>query len=79
MAEMLPVKYKWVCGSYSGSKAKTIIEHANMGMGYKVLQITGKGQGFTVLAAFRFPLVKPIPSHLTEIVDKDRIKKLEER
>jgi len=68
---------KWVAASYTGDRAKSVLAHANEGIGYKILQQSGRGTTLQVLAAFLAP--EPLPAHVTEIVDPIKIAKLEGR
>jgi hypothetical protein len=74
-----PMSAEWVVGRYTGERAKSVMDHANAGIGYFILQQGGKGTGMWCLAAFVRPLDSPTPEHLTRVTDRSQLAKLEAR
>lgn len=70
-------KYTWVVGRYEGEDAKRIGESAGVGIGYKIIASEGVGARRTIVAAFVFPTMRPIPQHLEEVTDVKKLNMLE--
>jgi hypothetical protein len=70
------IEAKWVVGAYQGERAKSVMAHAAAGIGYRILQNSGKGPQSQILAAFQTADF-PIPPHLTEVKDPIKIQQLE--
>lgn len=61
------MKFEWVKGRYTGKKATSVIEHADEGIGYIIIEKgKDKNEAF-VIAAFRRALDSPRPHHLEEL------------
>lgn len=69
---------KWVIGYYEGDRARSVAAHAHAGIGYFVLEESGKGNGYHVAAAFRYAGTD-MPDNLIEIHDPEAIAKLERK
>jgi len=78
MSEAMPVKGSWVVGSFEGEQAKRVVDHADAGVGYIILERAGSKVHPAVLAAFRRAEDSPIPVHLNEVKDHYKIEKYEE-
>ena len=74
---MSSVEFEWVVGKFSGAQAKSVHAHADAGIGYIVLDHGGRGDGTSVLAAFRRPSDSVIPPYLTEVRDPFKIAEYE--
>jgi hypothetical protein len=60
---------RWVIGTYSGARMKSVLAHAEAGVGYLVL---GQDMG-SVTVAFIYAGPWPAPSHLQVIDDPHRV------
>lgn len=69
---------EWVVGRFTGEQAKSVMAHANAGIGYKIIQKGPAGNSY-VLAAFRRPCGLPLPDHLTRVTDPIQIARLQAR
>lgn len=58
------MQYEWVIGIFEGDKAKSVLEHANMGAGYFIRRQSGAGRNVQIEAAFRRPIDGPRSEHL---------------
>lgn len=74
-----PIGSSWVIGVFTGQQAKLVQAHADVGVGYFVLEKTGKNDSLTVKAAFRRVHDSPIPFHLTEVKNPMQIDELEKK
>lgn len=71
---------EWVVGRYKGDRAKSVLAHANEGIGYIILDTTQtRGASLEVVAAFRRPKDSPRPEHLELVVDPYKIAKYEKQ
>jgi hypothetical protein len=55
---------EWVIGLFEGEQAKSVLAHADMGIGYFIQKQERNGYNRTVYAAFRRPMDSPRPEHL---------------
>lgn len=71
--------YTWVIGVASprSNRGKNIIAHANVGVGYVILN-KARAASDDIKYAFRFAVNQPIPHHLTEATPEQSTK-LDER
>ena len=69
--------YQWVVGKYTGKQAGSIEAHALAGIGYVILDSSGKGHNKTVVAAFKSAIDKPLEHHLQIVTDQHKIDKYE--
>lgn len=76
---MNTMRTEWVTGYYIGERAKSIIEHANAGIGYFIIQQGRQGNQATCLAAFQRATDSPVPEHLDVVRDARMIAKLDKR
>ncbi len=75
-----PVEAVWVVGFFEGTKAKSVLEHAHAGVGYILLNESGRGASTTCLVAFRKIVNdEPLPPHLEEVKDPFKIQEYEKR
>lgn len=70
---------EWCIGRAIGDRAKSIIEHANAGIGYFILEQGRQGNQATCLYAFRRAVDGPTPESLTKVIDFAMIRKLDAR
>jgi hypothetical protein len=73
------MKIEWVIGRAIGDRAKSIMDHANAGIGYFIMESGKQGNQQTCLYAFRRAADAPVPDHLTVVVEYHRIQKLDDR
>lgn len=66
-----PAESVWVVARYEGDRLKSVKAHTESGIGYFEY-----GDG---LYAFRYAGPRPVPEHLTEVVNPKRIEELERR
>ena len=59
------VKFVWCIGVYEGERAKSVLDHASLGIGYFIRRSEGGGRGAWVEAAFRWPTNHLQPEHLS--------------
>lgn len=71
--------YQWAIGYYIGEQAKSIIEHANAGIGYFLIEQGRQGNQATAQAAFRHAMDGPMPEHLSLVTAEGMIRKLNDR
>ena len=72
--------FAWVVGRYEGDAAKKILANAHAGIGsYLVLEDFSTRFKHEGIVAFRFPLDRPIPHHLTKVTDYRKIAEYDER
>lgn len=76
MSEFMPVE--WVIGRAVGDRAKSIIAHANAGIGYFVLEQGKQGSQAFCLYATRRVMDSPLPEHLNLVTDPIMLKKLDD-
>lgn len=70
----------WVVGNFTGPAAKSVIDHAEAGIGYLMISKSGSREGSECLAAFRMvPDKDGIPNHLNEVRDPFKIKSYEDQ
>ena len=74
-----PMYVEWVVGRAVGDRAKSIIDHANAGLSYFIMEQGKQGNQTFCLYAFRRPMDSPVPDHLTRVVDPFQQKKLDDR
>lgn len=67
----------WAKARYTGDRAKRVLEHANMGIGYIVLERPEKGSTWAVVAFRRAS--GPLPVGVEEIKDQRLIASLEKK
>lgn len=72
-----PVTSQWVVGRAVGDQAKSIIAHAQMGVGYHILEQGREAQSVFCLYAFRRPTNSPCPDHLTPVNKSELMGRLE--
>ena len=72
-----PMQCEWVVGTYESERAKSVLRHAEAGIGYIILESVGRGNSQTIVAAFRRPMDSPLPAHLTAVKDPAQIAKYE--
>jgi hypothetical protein len=70
---------EWCIGRAVGDRAKSIIDHANSGVGYFIMEQGKQGAQTFCLYAFRRAADSPVPEHLTRVVDPFQQKKLDDR
>lgn len=70
------IGYEWVIGVYTGDQAKTVKAQADVGIGYFFQREGGRGQTYTVYAAFRRPLDGARADHL-ELANSQQVEKLD--
>lgn len=63
---MSGIETVWVIGRFKGDRAKSVKQHADAGLGYFIREEGGRGTVYEVEAAFRWPVVGPLPHHLQE-------------
>lgn len=62
------VPYKWVLGTYSGEKARTMVKLYQGSSIYKFNDPTGKGDDYTVTAYLKWiPADKPMQPHVQTV------------
>lgn len=67
----------WVKARYTGQRAKSVLEHANAGIGYIVLERPETGSGW-VVAAFR-RISGPLPPGVEQIKDPRMLDALDKK
>jgi hypothetical protein len=72
------MEFEWCIGKQVGERAKSIIEHANNGLAYFIMDQGRQGPQAYCLYAFRRPLDGPTPDHLS-VADASLIRKLNDR
>lgn len=73
------MKATWYTGRALGDRAKSIIDHANAGIGYFIIEQGKQGNQQTCLYAFLRADDSPAPEHLTKVTDRFMLKKLNDR
>lgn len=73
------MQVEWVLGRFIGDRAKSVIDHANAGMGYFIIEQGKQGNQQTCLAAFRRAMDSPVPEHLDLVRDMSMLRKLNDR
>lgn len=73
------INAEWVVGRFLGEQAKSVLAHANMGIGYKILSQGKQGNGTWVLAAFKRGIGQMLPDHLTRVTDPLQVARLNAR
>lgn len=69
---------QWVTGRFSGDRAKSVLAHADEGIGYIILDSTNsRGASLEVVAAFRRSDNDAVPEHLERVTDPLKIRKYE--
>lgn len=76
MSSMQP---SWVVGVFEGERARSVLDHADAGIGYIILERAGKGRNQTCLAAFRRMMDSPLPPEFTEVKNPTKIAEYESR
>lgn len=69
----------WVIASYEGERAKSVLAHADVGIGYIVLERGGNRYSPSALVAFDYRGEMPLPHHFQEVKDPYKIKDYERR
>lgn len=70
---------RWVIGTYQGLRAKSVVEHAHAGIGYVLIDESGKGDAKTATVAFRYAEPGALPDHLVEVTNQAQIAAFESR
>lgn len=70
--------YEWTIGTYTDERAKSVIAHADAGIGYFIQNRGGAGKAFTVTAAFRRPQDSILPdncivANYSQVIKLDRM------
>lgn len=73
------VEAQWVVGVFEGLRGKSVLEHANQGSGYLILENKGNKNSPYVLAAFRYAGPMPVPEHLEKVTDVFKVQDYEQK
>lgn len=69
----------WVVANYAGERAKSVMAHAEHGIGYLILESGGAKSNPSILAAFRFAGPWPLPPQLQEVKDAFKVQEYNRR
>ena len=69
------MKGELVVGLYEGKAAEKVLALADSGVGYIILNKSGKGLSLSVAAVFKRPLAPPRPENLEPVTDPEKIDK----
>lgn len=72
-----PMMAEWVVGVFEGQQAKSVIDHADAGLTYIVLERGGNKFNPQCTAAFRRAMDSPLPAHLIAVKDPKKIDEYE--
>lgn len=70
------IKSDWVMANLAGKAARTALDHADVGIGYFVLERPENGSGY-VTVAFRRPQDSPMPEGVSVVMNPQLIAKLD--
>jgi hypothetical protein len=68
----------WVLATYTGQRAKSVQAHAEAGIGYFLIDVTGNRNNPEVTVAMQYD-DNPLPEHMMEIRDQQKIREFERK
>mgnify|MGYP001580035113 CR=1 FL=1 len=72
-----PMAAEWVVGHYRGKDAERVLGLGDEGIGYIILDRSGRGQTLEAVVAFRRAIDSPLPVFLEQVTDPKKIEKYE--